>query len=622
MPTASRTVGVRPILDLLADHLSDHHLMRYIAGIWQTDRWFTSPKFMQTQQWAVEQMLAGGADEAEVVEIPADGRTRYENWIMPMAFDCRGGRLEVVEPGYQLLADWTQVPQCVVQWCGPTGPEGIVAPLVLAEALNPEQAGAARGRIVLAAKSGRELRRQFQHWEAAGVVSYFLPDYIPDRDNVTCWTNAWSIHPGGWAVQAGEPQMPGFNLPPSAGKRLADRLAAGERIVVRAWADTRLYEGILPVGTGVIRGADDRAGGGAEEVLLCGHAAEVGADDNSSGCAVMLETIRVLGKLIAAGALPRPRRSIRVLLTSEIYGMLGYSGNRDSLDRTIACLHFDLVGDGPSETRPICLYEQGPTNPTYANELVCLINEAMPSRLGGPNLAFKRMPYTGVADDMIGDPAFGVPCPWVGRPIKNNPGYHSSGDTLHVINPVAMLHSAATAAAYAYFIASAGDEQARWLCDQLVSRARARWVAAPASDAEWLGNYRTKAEARRCAELAVSDSVRASIGQAVERGLPGFDEPLADLGSTPADGPAAQAVGRVTRGVISFQGRDAELLARWPGVNWDTKATSALYWADGRRTIAQLRRLAEAEWAAPIKTDLVALFRDAASCGMVTLNKP
>lgn len=606
---------IRPILDLLSRNISAHHLFRYTAGIWQTDRWFTSESFRRTHDWAVEQMLRGGADEAEVVEIPADGRTRYENWIMPMAFDCRGARLEVVEPGYELLADWTQVSQCVVQWCGPTPADGIVAPLVLAETLDVNQPGAARGKIVLTGKSGRELRVQADKWQAAAIISYFLPDYIGDRDRVTCWTNAWSTSPGGWAVAAGEPEMPGFNLPPARGRKLADRLNAGEKIVVRAWADTSVHEGILPVSTGVIRGTDPAAG----EVLLLGHAAEVGANDNASGCAVMLEAIRVLGGLIRAGHLPRPRRTIRVLLTSEIYGMIGYSGNRDSLGRTIAALHFDLVGDGPSQTRPICLYEQGPTNPSYINELVCMLNESMPDSLGGAGLPFSRVRYTGVADDMIGDPAFGAPCAWIGRPTKNNPFYHSSGDTLDTLTPTAMLHSAGTGIGFLWFVAWAGDEQAAWLADRLVERARARWSAAPANDVEQLSNYQLKAEALRCAELAASESARKTIAARVRSSMPGFDMPLADLDATPAEGGERQVVARRTRGVLSFQGRDPALLAKFPYVNWDTKATSALYWADGRRNIAQLRRLAAAEWNGPIKTDLVALFEAAAKAGMVTL---
>ena len=614
------SLGVKPILDLLAEaeNLSDHHLFRYAAGLWQTDRWFTSPKFMETQQWAVEQMLAAGADQAEVVEIPSDGRTRYENWVMPMAFDCRGARLEEVSPGYRLLADWTQVPQCVVQWCGPTPPDGVIGPLVTEESLDVNQPGAARGKIVLTGRDARQLRTQLETWNAAAVVSYYLRDEIPDRERVTSWTNAWSVDPGGWAVRAGEPAMPGFNLPPARGAELARRLAAGERIVLRAWADTKLYDGILPVSTGLIRGTDLAAG----EVLVLGHAAEVGADDNASGCAVMLEAMRVLAGLIRRNVLPRPRRSIRILLTSEIYGLIGYSGNRDSLARTIAALHLDIVGDGPSADRPICLFEQGPTNPSYGNELICLLNESMPARCGGPNQPFSRLRYTGVADDMIADPAWNVPCPWIARPTRNNPFYHSSGDTLDVLSPVAMLHSAATTAAYLYFIASAGDGQASWLADRLVERASNRWTGSPANDVQWMRNYQLKAEAARCAELAETEAARKSLAAKVNAALPGFDEPVGDLAATPAQGGEQQILGRVTRGTLSFIGRDPALLAKHPGVNWDMRSTSALYWADGRRNIAQLRRLAAAEWERPIKADLVDLFESAARCGMVTLTRP
>ncbi|MCG3181732.1 MAG: hypothetical protein BIFFINMI_04131 [Phycisphaerae bacterium] len=603
---------LKPLIEVLADRVSDHHLLRYTAGIWQTDRIGTHGAFMRTQEYARGQMLAAGADEAEIVEIPADGRTRCENWIMPMAFDCAGARVEVVAPAYELLADWTRVPQCVVQWSGPTPPDGITADVVLASSLDPNAAGAAEGKIVLTDGNPTSLRVALQTWRAAAVVSYWLREHITDR-TATCWANSFSIHPGGWGVLADEPLIPAFVLSPVIGEKLAERVAGGQCVVLRVWADTKVHAGVLPVSTGVIRGRES-----GEEVLVLGHAAEVGADDNASGCAVMLEAIRVLAGLIDEGRLPRPRRSMRVLLSAEIYGMLGYACLRDSLGRTLAGLHLDLIGDAIGPDRPVTLFAQSPTNASYVNDLVELIRDRMPAAVGGPGVAFVRKAYTGVADDMIGDPAFGVPCPWIGRPIKNNPYYHSSGDDLRTIDPQAMLWHATLATAYLYFLASAGDAEGNWLADATISRARAAWHAKPADDAAWLANYAAKAAARRCAELCESQKSADALRARVDEALPGFDEPLPDLASTPADGDDALVVHRVTRGVLKFDGRGPELEAKFGGVNWSSGLASALYWADGHRNIAQLRRLTAAEWGkAP--GNLVEVFKAAAGCGMIRL---
>jgi hypothetical protein len=603
---------LQSLLSLIAPRVSDHHLLRYVAGIWQCDRFGTHGKFAETHAWTTAEMLAAGADEAEIVEIPADGKSRFENWIMPMAFDCEGARVEEVAPNHLLLADWTQCPVCVVQWSGPTPPEGITAEAVLADTLDPDAEGAAEGKIVLTEKNPAGLRRSLQKWNAAAVMTWWLRDHIPDRDTVTCWVNSFSSHRGGWGVLADEELIPGFVLTPSRGEALAIRLRRGERITLRVWADTKVHAGVLPVSTGVVRGETD------EEVLMLGHAAEVGANDNASGCASMLEVLRVLGGLIADGQLPRPRRTIRVLLSSEIYGMLGYSGLRDSLDRTIAALHYDIVGDAITPARAVTHFLQSPSNASYVNDLLALIDRRMPDAVGGPAPHFERKAYTGVADDMIGDPAFGPPCPWIGRPTKNNPFYHSSGDTLDTIDPAAMTYHATLAAVYLCFLASAGDSEADWLADRMIDCAKDCWIDTPADDSDWLNNYGLKAAARRCTELCESESTADAIRDKVEAELPGFDEPVENLAETPADGDAALRVARVTRGVFKFDGRGEELEGRFGGVNWSTSVAAALYWADGERTIAQLARLSRAEHG-KVADNLVEIFKAAADCGMVEL---
>ena len=86
---------------------------------------------------------------------------------------------------------------------------------------------------------------------------------------------------------------------------------------VRANVDSRYYAGVYPYVTGVIRGTD---GPNAEEVLSLGHLYEQGAHDNATGVASIIGAAETLNRLIKAGRLPRPKRTIRVLGMGECYG--------------------------------------------------------------------------------------------------------------------------------------------------------------------------------------------------------------------------------------------------------------------------------------------------------------
>ena len=73
-------------------------------------------------------------------------------------------------------------------------------------------------------------------------------------------------------------------------------------------------------------------GTGPEEVLTLGHTSEQGAEDNATGVAATLEAMATLNRLIAAGTLPKPKRSIRVLSMGEMYGSMHYVAAQSGAD--------------------------------------------------------------------------------------------------------------------------------------------------------------------------------------------------------------------------------------------------------------------------------------------------
>src|SRR5207244_6360303 len=101
----------------------------------------------------------------------------------------------------------------------------------------------------------------------------------------------------------------GLVLSEQEGRRLRALLQEQGPLTRHARVDIRRYAGTHDVGSGIIRGAADPQA----ELWVLAHSAEPGAHDNASGVALCVEVARVLEGLIAAGRLPRPRRTIRLL---------------------------------------------------------------------------------------------------------------------------------------------------------------------------------------------------------------------------------------------------------------------------------------------------------------------
>ena len=121
------------------------------------------------------------------------------------------------------------------------------------------------------------------------------------------------------------------------------RLAAGEKIVLRARVKARMVPATYDVVVATIPGADPTSG----EIVLTAHFCHesAGANDNASGSAAIFEVARALQSAIRRGTLPTPRRTIRFLWLPEIAGSQAYLVRHPEVARRIAAgVHMDMVG--------------------------------------------------------------------------------------------------------------------------------------------------------------------------------------------------------------------------------------------------------------------------------------
>src|SRR5262245_7158047 len=248
--------GARPspspiskLLDTLRNATDPDQALRDVRTIWETDRFFTFPKFEETAKNVAEIMKRAGLEDVEIGRPPADGVTQGGYWTMPLAWDVKVGTLEIVEPvvaaDRRVLADYQKVPTSLCMWSGPTVTGGVVAEVVLPAATSQPPVDL-KGKFVLGGTKANVVRAG-----GLGMISENTEnrDLADDRG----WVNSFGDN--GWSFTKDSTPLPCFSITPNGSALLRDLLKKGP-VKLRANIDSRYYAGVYPYVTGVIRGTD------------------------------------------------------------------------------------------------------------------------------------------------------------------------------------------------------------------------------------------------------------------------------------------------------------------------------------------------------------------------------
>src|SRR6185295_62784 len=96
---APAQVHLETVLDRVKSEVKPDQAMEYMRRVYATDRWFTFPKFQETAEYLARTMKEIGLQEVQVLGAPADGVSQFGYWTMPLAWDVRQARLELVGRG-------------------------------------------------------------------------------------------------------------------------------------------------------------------------------------------------------------------------------------------------------------------------------------------------------------------------------------------------------------------------------------------------------------------------------------------------------------------------------------------------------------------------------------------
>jgi aminopeptidase YwaD len=414
-----------------------------------------------------------GLDEAFTVDLPVDE---------PTAWDAESAELWTVEPELRKITDLDDVPACL---CAGSETTDTTAELVYVGPGNRDEFykdKAVEGKILLVNGSPEMARRiGVLKYGAAGIIGWSSSHPEFDRDEV------------GWSGLRPAPKDRatfGFMVSERQGQDLRNALERGRKIVVRAVAKTQLVPNPKDQLTvGLIKGAEFPD----EELVLTAHLyegwAKQGANDNASGCTAILETARVLKKLLAEGKIPPLKRSVRFLFVPEISGTEAYLRlNPDIKKKIFADINLDMVGEGLIKNQSYFRLNQTPWSlPTYLNDVMASYIEWMGDsqrdaqeaswRAGGvlaptgsrDPFYFLIERYSGGSDhDVFVDGSIRIPA--VLMIVWPDQWYHSSGDTPDKSDATQFKRVVTISAAAAEFLANAGPAEAGRMMAEISAR--------------------------------------------------------------------------------------------------------------------------------------------------------
>jgi aminopeptidase YwaD len=653
----------RGVLKTVRERLSGHIAKSYVADIIQYHRIQASPGFRQAAQYCRHRFQEFGLS-GELLAFPA--REGVVCWAMPMfqEWEATEGVLYLVEPreAARKLADYKELKISLIQRSAPFEGEAEVVLLEDGEEWAEYEGLDLRGKVVLS--KGDRYRLHYLAVEKKGAVGIIFDGmkevpglrHAMDIPDALQYTSFW------W--HGGEKKCFGFVLSPKEGERLRTLIKERQRggktpLKVRARVVSRFWDGELNVVSALIPGRTE------EEVVIVAHLChpQWSANDNASGAATVLEMARTLQGLISEGRLEKPRRGIRFLLVPEMFGTQAYLANHEErIPHMIAALNLDMVG----ENQDLCgsslhLERMSEAAASFANDLAERLLEEitreMPTHAGlGGYASFRHAvtPFSGGSDHYIFfDPSVGIPCPMIIQwPDKF---YHTSMDTLDKVDPTMLARVGSIAATYAYFLASAGQKEAAWLAEEVLSRFKTRLLTLirdgvtaamagvdSARDREMLvrlvdfligRNDQTLASLQRLGQVDVTPWQRqarafAEAELARIKGLIPYSP-----GKRPA-GPWEEEAARITprrlhRGPIDLR----DYLNKMSEDEWETwwriyreypEATWVyppllLYWADGQRNLREISDLIELETGNRMTEMLVTFCRIWDHLGLVEL---
>jgi aminopeptidase YwaD len=302
--------------------------------------------FDQAARFILQRAREYGLSDAHSEQFAIDGKKQYGLMRSYLGWKVEEAQLWELRPEHLLLGDWSTDPIHLADYSHSGDVETELVDVDDGAKEADYKGKDVRGKIVLA--DGVLARVQelavAQHG-AAGIVSD-----MPNQ--TTAWSGIDTTVVRWGHLDARQPSGFAFMISRQTAEALRSRLRNNESITLNAHVKATVGHGQWTVVTATIPGTDSSAG----EIIYSCHLdhERPGANDNGSGCVTILESARVLKRLIDSGQLPQPKRTLRFIWGPEVEGTMAFLATHPEIrQRLRASIHMDMVGGDPFKNKSI-----------------------------------------------------------------------------------------------------------------------------------------------------------------------------------------------------------------------------------------------------------------------------
>jgi aminopeptidase YwaD len=447
-------------------------------------------EFEQAADLILKRAQEYGLQDVHAEQFPIDGKIQYGLMRSHVAWTVESARLWQIEPQHTLLADWTTDPIRLADYSRSADVQASLIDVGAGTAEADYAGKDVRGKIILADGILSTVQR-------LGVIEHGAAGVVNDMPNqTTAWSGLDSSIVRWGHLDAALPRGFAFMVSRATASGLRAQMTSDHPVVLGAHVNAQVGPGHWTVVTGIIPGTHPKAG----EIVYSCHLdhQRPGANDNGSGCVTILESARVLSRLIADGTLPRPSRTLRFIWGPEIEGTMAYLARHpDTRASMRADIHMDMVGGDPFSNKSILHVTETPWSlPTFITDIGDTFAEvirdaanlyaedgtheeaaAVEIRNGGPGsrntFLVDETPYAEGSDhDDYDSSTIAVPSLY----LRDWPDIyiHTDHDTLEQIDATKLRRVALLGAAAGYSFAALDGAQSSSLLPYLAVRAQQR----------------------------------------------------------------------------------------------------------------------------------------------------
>ena len=252
--------------------------------------------------------------EPERPEIDFDGKTVFQDKVMPLCWDVDHAKLTILSDweGDRVIADYEQEPFSVIRGSVSTPKEGITTRLVTWDKMMAGED--VTGAMILLPQHILPTDRALPPILDRGAIGLVSGGTIDGGTHPDCllWANNCT-ETNCWHPIEGERDFIAYSVSPNMQRKLEKACAAGE-VTVKAECDGRRFAGKMPVVTTYIKGESPK------EFWILAHNGEPLENDNNDGVCLSIFVLKLLKQAIEEGKVPPLKYSIRLILAPELYG--------------------------------------------------------------------------------------------------------------------------------------------------------------------------------------------------------------------------------------------------------------------------------------------------------------